>query len=68
MGNIPNHISKDFGKEVLALIRKFENINMKICNYKNHQRFSLRCLSKGVTPVSVQPKNNIRTHKSDCII
>ena len=40
---------------------------MKIC-YKNHQRFSLRCLSKGLIPVRWRLKNNIRTYKSDCII
>ena len=35
---------------------------------QNHQRFTLRCLNKGVTRVSLKLKNNIRTHKSDCII
>ena len=39
MRNIPQLISKDFGKEVLTIFRKFESINMKICNYKNIQRF-----------------------------
>ena len=39
-------VSKEFGKELLAIFGKFESIIMKICNYKN----------------------NIRTHKSDCII
>ena len=42
---------------------------MKISDYKNHPRFLLRCLaSKGVIPVSLKLKNNIRTYKSDCII
>ena len=41
---------------------------MKICDYKNHRRFSLRCLGKGITPVSIKLKNNIRTYRSACII
>ena len=41
---------------------------MKICNYKNHRRFSLRCLGSGITLVSLKLKNIIRTHRSDCII
>ena len=41
---------------------------MKICDYKNHKRFSLRCLGSGITLVSLKLRNTIRTHKSDCII
>ena len=41
---------------------------MKICNYKNHRRFSLRCLGIGINLVSIKLKNTIRTHRSDCII
>ena len=41
---------------------------MEISNYKNHRRFSIRCLSKGVIPVSLKLKNTIRTYKRDCII
>ena len=66
--NMPQPNSKKLGKEVLTIFRKFESVNMKICDYKNHQRFFLRCLSKGVTLVSLKLKKNIKTHKSDCII
>ena len=59
---------QEYGKESLAIFRKWENLNMKICNYQNHRRFSLRCLGNGITPVSLKLKNTIRTHRSDCII
>ena len=36
--------------------------------YKNHRRFSLRCLGNSIIPVSIRLKNNVRTYKSDCII
>ena len=41
---------------------------LKISDYKNYRRFSLRCLSKDITPVSLKLKNNIGTYKSKCII
>ena len=28
----------------------------------------MRCLGNGIIPVSIKLKNNIRTHRSDCII
>ena len=41
---------------------------MKICNYKNHRRFSLRCLGNDIIPVSIRLKNNVRIQRSDSII
>ena len=41
---------------------------MKICDYQNHRRFSLRCLGNGIIPVSIRLKNNVRTQRSDNII
>ena len=35
---------------------------------KNHRRFSLRCLSDDLIPVSLKLKNNVRAYKSNCII
>ena len=54
MRNIPQLISKELRKEVLAIFRKFESLNMKICDYNNHQIFSLKCLSKDMTAVSLK--------------
>ena len=61
-------INERFGKEALAIFRKYERLNMKICNFKNHRRFFLRCLGNDMIPVSLKLKNNVRTYKSDCII
>ena len=41
---------------------------MKMCDYENHRRFSLRCLGNGIIPVSIRLKNHVRTQKSDNII
>ena len=40
----------------------------KVSDFKNHQRFSLRCLSQGVTPVSLRLKNLTRTQRGEGII
>ena len=68
MRNLFQIIAWEYGKESLAIFRKWENLNMKICNYQNHRRFSLRCLGSGITPVSLKLKNTIRTHRIDCTI
>ena len=68
MRRLPNIIEQEFGKNTLELYRKLERRVLKISAYKNHRRFSLRCLSKDMTPVSLKLKNNIGTYKSNCII
>ena len=68
MRRLPNIIEHVFGKDALELYRKLGRTVLKISNYKNHRRFSLRCLSKVVIPVSLKLKNNIITYKSECII
>ena len=68
MRNIIQIINQEHGKEALTIFRKWENLNMKICDYENHRRFSLRCLGNGIIPVSIRLKNHIRTQRSDNII
>ena len=68
MRTIIQIINREYGKEALAIFRKWENLNMKTCNYQNHRRFSLRCLGNGIIPVSIRLKNNVRTQRSDNII
>ena len=68
MGTIIQIINREYGKEALAIFRKWENLNMKMCNYENHRRFSLRCLGNGIIPVSIRLKNHVRTQRSDNII
>ena len=63
--NLLKLINEKFGKEALAIFRTYENLNIKICD---HQRFSLRCLSNDLIPVSLKAKNSLRTYKSNFII
>ena len=43
-------------------------IALKMADFSNHRRFSLRCLSEGLIPVSVRLKSNIKTPKGRQII
>ena len=39
-----------------------------MANYRNHRRFSIKCLKKEVIPVSIKLKSNIHTAKASEII
>ena len=68
MRRLPYIIEQEFGRNTLDLYHKLERAVLKISDYKNHRRFSLRCLGKGVIPVSLKIKNNITRYKSNYII
>ena len=68
MRNLHLHVLKEFGQENVAKLWKWEKIEKKMVEYSNHRRFSLRCLSKDLTPVSVRLKCNIKTSRDWQII
>ena len=43
-------------------------IEKKMANYRNHRRFSIKCLKKEITPVSIKLKTHIHTRKALDII
>ena len=61
-------IEQKYGKDTTAIVRKLEEMEVKISNFKKHQGFSLRYLKKGLVPVSLRLKNLIRTQKGRGII
>ena len=68
MQNIHKHILEQHWMEALCLLRDWENLQIGDCNYRNHRRFRLRCISKGLIPVSVRLKTTIRTGKASNVI
>ena len=50
--------------EALHLLRDWEKLQMRDSNYRNHGIFTLRCISKGITPVSIRLKTTVRTEKA----
>ena len=47
---------------------RWEKLEYKMAEFKNHRRFSLRCLSADIIPVSIRLKSNIKSPKGFNII
>ena len=54
--------------EVLCLLRDWQKLEIRDCDYRNHHIFMLRCINKGITPVSVRLKTTNKTEKARKII
>ena len=50
------------------MLRKWEQLEKKIADFKNHRRFTLRCISQKITPNSLKLKSNIKTSKGKRIL
>ena len=68
MRNLHYSIGREFGLENVAILRKWEQLENKIANFKNHRRFTLRCLSQKITFNSLKLKSNIKTSKGKRIL
>ena len=68
MRNIHAQITSEYGQENVKTFRRWEKLELKMADFSNHRRFSLRCLSEGLIPVSVRLKSNIKTPKGRQII
>ena len=68
MRNLHNAIGTGFGMENVAILKKWEQLEKKIANFKNHRRFTLRCLSQKITPNSLKLKSNIKTSRGKRIL
>ena len=58
-------LQQRYGKITIEKYRKLEEIEIKMSNYRNHLRFSPRCLDRGV---SLRLKNLLRTQRGKEII
>ena len=68
MRNLHNIIRSEFGWESVTILRKWEQLEKKIADYKNHRRFTLRCLSQKINPNSLKLKSNIKTPRGKRIL
>ena len=68
MRNLHDSIGREFGLENVAILRKWEQLEKKIADFKNHRRFTLRCLSQRITPNSLKLKSNIKSTKGKRIL
>ena len=68
MRNLHVFIKEEFGEESVLKLHLWEKIEKKMADYRNHRRFSIKCLKREIIPVSIKLKTNIHTRKASEII
>ena len=68
MRSIHAHIIQKYGQNSVKTFRQWEKLEIKMAEFKNHRRFTLRCLSKGLIPVSIKLKTKVQTPNGNQII
>ena len=63
MRSIHMKLSTEYGRESVKIFCRWEKYERKMADFANHRRFMLRCLSKGLVPVSIHLQKNIKTPK-----
>ena len=56
-------MKEEFGQRSIFLLGQWEKLEKKMANYRNHLRFTIRCLKNEVIPVSIRLKTNVKTSK-----
>ena len=68
MRNIHTKLITEYGKESVKILRQWEKLELKMVDFQNHQRFTLRCLSQDLIPVSIKLKTTVKTPKGIYIV
>ena len=68
MRNLHAFIKQEFGEESVLKLRLWEKAEKKMANYKNHRRFSIKCLKRDIIPVSIKLRTRLSTKKASQII
>ena len=58
----------EYGQESVRILRQWEKLELKMADFQNHQRFTLRCLSQDLIPVSIKFKTTVKTPKGIYIV
>ena len=68
MRSIHAKLILEYGQDSVKFLRQWEKLEVKMANIQNHRRFTLRCLSKGIIPVSIRLKTTVKTPKGNYIV
>ena len=68
MRNIHTKLITEYGKESVKILRQWEKLELKMVDFQNHWRFTLRCLSQDLIPVSIKLKTTVKTLKGIYIV
>ena len=68
MRNLHAYINQEYGRGSIFLLRRWEKWEKKMADFRNHRRFTIKCLKNNIIPVSIGLKTNIKTSKGLDII
>ena len=54
--NLISDLRDKYGENSVSFFRKWENTMKKMADYRNHRRFTLKCIKASITPVSCKLK------------
>ena len=57
MRSVHSFMKQEYGQESIFLLQQWEKLEKKMANYRNHLRFTIKCLKNEVIPVSMRLKN-----------
>ena len=66
--NIHFNFKFNNGQNCFSQVRSLERTSRKIASYRNHLRFSLRCLKERVTPPSIRLRSNVFGERAEKIL
>ena len=61
-------MKQEYGQESKFLLWQWEKLEKKMANYRNHLRFTIKCLNSEIIPVSVRLKTNVQMSRGLQII
>ena len=68
MRNLQAYVNQEYGQGSIFLLRRWEKLEKKMANFRNHRWFTIKCLKNNIIPVSVRLKTNIKITKGLDII
>ena len=68
MRNLHKFILKNYGIELVRLLRDWERLQYRQCDYRNHRIFTLRCLHNELVPVSIKLKSSLKSDRAKKIL
>ena len=63
MRSLHSFIREEYGQESIFLLWQWEKLEKKMANYRNHLRFTIKCLKSEIILVSVRLRTNVQTSR-----
>ena len=61
-------MKEEYGQESIFLLWQWEKLEKKMADYRNHLRFTIKCLKSEIIPASVRVRTNVQMSRGLQII